>query len=143
MTDDPLAPPLANKIAVVVRDDLEGWQRLNVTAFLASAVTAAHPELVGADYEDADGQRYLRMLGVPVLVFEGAGDTLAAARSRAVRRDLPLAVYSRDMFTTGHDAENRAAVRAVAGTELDLVGVGVHGPKNVVDKVVKGARLHR
>lgn len=143
VTTDPLAPPFASKIAIVVRDDLEGWQRLNVTAFLASAVTAAHPELVGADYEDANGQRYLRMLGVPVLVFEGAVETLAAARLRAVQRELPLAVYTREMFATGHDADNRAAVRAVAGAELDLVGIALHGPKNAVDKVIKGARLHR
>ena len=143
VTADPLVPPFAGKIAIVVRDDLETWQRLNVAAFLISAVTAAHPELVGADYQDADGQPYLRMLGVPVLVFEGTGETLAAARLRAVQREFPLAVYTRDMFATGHDADNRAAVRAVAGTELDLVGVGLYGPKNPVDKVIKGARLHR
>ncbi len=29
------------KVAVVVRDDLEPWQRLNVTAFLVSGVTAS------------------------------------------------------------------------------------------------------
>jgi len=142
MTTDPLSPPFASKIAIVVRDDLEAWQRLNVTAFLISAVTAAYPELVGADYQDADGQRYLRMLGVPVLVFEGTGELLATARSRAVQRQLPLAVYTRDMFATGHDADNRAAVRAFAGIDLDLVGIGLHGPKNAVDKVIKGARLH-
>jgi hypothetical protein len=143
VTDDPLIPPFVSKVVVVVRDDLEMWQRLNVAAFLISAVIAAHPELVGAAYEDADGQRYLRMLGVPVLVFEAARETLVAARSRAVQRGMPSAVYTRDMFATGHDAENRAAVRAVAGIDLDLVGIGLHGPKNAVDKVVKGARLHR
>src|SRR5690242_21703401 len=34
------------KIVVVVRDDLENWQRLNVTAFLASGITA-NPDLHG------------------------------------------------------------------------------------------------
>jgi hypothetical protein len=109
----------------------------------SSARHRRSPGLVGAAYEDADGQRYLRMLGVPVLVFEAARETLVAARSRAVQRGMPLAVYTRDMFATGHDAENRAAVRAVAGIDLDLVGIGLHGLKNAVDKVVKGARLHR
>lgn len=142
VTDDPLIPPFASKIAVVVRDDLESWQRLNVTAFLMSGLTAAHPELVGADYEDADGLRYLRLLGVPVLVFEAAAETLRGARAKAAQRGLPLAVYTRDMFATGHDADNRAAVRAVSSGDLDLVGIGLHGPKNVIDKIVKGARLH-
>ncbi|MGY2081329.1 DUF2000 family protein [Modestobacter sp. SYSU DS0657] len=28
------------------------------------------------------------------------------------------------------------------GADLDLVGLAVHGPKNTVDKVLKGARMH-
>jgi hypothetical protein len=47
------------------------------------------------------------------------------------------------MFSTGHDDANRAVVAAVHGADLDLVGVAVHGPRNAVDKIVKGATLHR
>ena len=39
---------------------------------------------------------------------------LRTVRERAERRGVPLAVYTREMFATGHDAANRAAVRAVA-----------------------------
>lgn len=130
------------KIAIVLRDDLAGWQRVNVTAFLASGVTAARPELVGEPYADADGTPYLPLLGQPVLVLEADAEVLAGARERAVRRGLDLALFTAEMFTTGHDAANRAAVAAVAAGDLDVVGVGVHGPRNAVDKVVKGARLH-
>lgn len=140
--DDALTPPFDTKVAVLVRDDLQAWQRLNVTAFLLSGITAANPQLVGQPYADADGQAYLPLLGMPVLVFEGSAADLVAARERALRRDLPLAVYTSDMFRTGHDAANRAAVAAVPGEALDLVGVALHGPKNAVDKVAKGAHLH-
>jgi hypothetical protein len=142
VTDTPLTPPFGSKIAVLVRDDLPVWQRLNVTAFLISGITAAHPELVGAEYVDADGHRYLPLLGVPVLVFEADAETLRTARAKAAQRELPLAVYTKDMFATGHDDANRAAVRAVTAADLDLVGIALHGPKNAVDKVIKGARLH-
>jgi hypothetical protein len=129
------------KIAVLVRDDLATWQRLNVTAFLASGI-AADPDLLGAPYVDADDTRYLPMLRQPVLVFEGSKEVLAAAHQRAVRRGLPAAVYTFDMFATGHDEANRAVVRAVPGYQLDLVGLAVHGPRTAVDKVLKGATLH-
>jgi hypothetical protein len=46
------------------------------------------------------------------------------------------------MFRTGHDEANRAVVAAVATADLDLVGIALHGPKNAVDKVLKGAHLH-
>ncbi len=140
--DDPLTPPFATKVAVLVRDDLESWQRLNVTAFLVSGITAANPTLVGAAYADADEQQYLPLLGMPILVFEGSATDLRNAHERTVRRALPLAVYTRDMFATGYDAANRAAVAAVPGAQLDLVGIALHAPKNAVDKVLKGAHLH-
>jgi hypothetical protein len=139
---DPLTPPFATKLAVIVRDDLESWQRLNVTAFLVSGITAAHPELVGAPYQDADGHQHLSLLGVPILVFEGGIEDLRNVRSRARQRQLPTAIYTKDMFATGHDADNRRVVAAVAGADLDLVGVALHGPKNAVDKLVKGTHLH-
>jgi hypothetical protein len=130
------------KIAVIVRDDLETWQRLNVTAFLAAGV-ATDPDLHGEPYRDADGTRYLPLFRQPVLVLEGAKEVVAAVRERAVRRGVPAAVFTADMFATGHDEANRAAVAAVRGADLDLVGVAVHGPRNAVDKIMKGAALHR
>jgi hypothetical protein len=129
------------RIAVLLRDDLLPWQELNVTAFLISGL-AAEPGLLGEPYQDADGIRYLPLLGQPVMVFAADAATLAAARSRAVERDMRIAVYTREMFSTGHDAANRAAVRAVASAGLDLVGVGLHGPRNAVDRLTKAARLH-
>ncbi|WP_278259817.1 DUF2000 domain-containing protein [Nocardioides convexus] len=137
-----LTPPFDTKIAVAVRDDLLTWQRLNVTAFLTSGIAAASPRLVGSPYADADGTSYLPLLGMPVLVFEASAQVLSAARERAVRREIPLAVYTADMFRTGYDEANRAAVAAVATADLDLVGIALHGPRNAVDKVLKGAALH-
>ncbi|MFD3328951.1 DUF2000 family protein [Streptomyces sp. NPDC058701] len=131
------------KIAVLLRDDLEPWQRLNVTAFLVSGLGTVLPEVVGEPYRDADGTSYLPMFRQPVLVFEGGRDTVRAAHDRAVRRGLPTGVFTADLFGTGHDRANRAAVAAVGKDGLDLVGISVHGPRNAVDKVLKGTRMHR
>ncbi|WP_167414090.1 DUF2000 domain-containing protein [Streptomyces carpinensis] len=130
------------KIAVLLREDLEPWQRLNVTAFLVSGLGTAVPEVVGEPYEDADEVSYLPMFRQPVLVFEGTKETLTAAHGKALSRALPRAVFTSDLFTTGNDRDNRAAVRAVRTTDLDLVGLAVYGPRNAVDKVLKGARMH-
>jgi hypothetical protein len=130
------------KIAVLLRDDLAVWQRLNVTAFVVSGIAGTRPELLGEDYADADDTRYLPMFGQPVLVFEGGAEVLAAAHRRAVERGVACAVFTEELFKTGNDADNRAAVRAVPRAELRLVGLALHGPKNAVDRIVKGARLH-
>ncbi|MFC9845993.1 DUF2000 family protein [Streptomyces sp. NPDC060223] len=130
------------KIAVLLRDDLEPWQRLNVTAFLVSGLGTAVPEVIGEPYADADDVPYLPMFRQPVLIFEGSKETLTAAHGRALARVLPRAVFTSDLFATGNDRDNRAAVRAVPTGELDLVGLAVYGPRNAVDKVLKGARMH-
>ena len=130
------------KIAVVLRDDLEVWQRLNVTAFLVSGIGWRVPEVIGEPYEDADGTEYLPMFRQPVLVFTGGKEALAASHERAVGRGLAASVFTADLFATGNDRDNRAAVRAVRAADLDLVGLAVYGPRNAVDKVTKGARMH-
>ncbi|WP_372464988.1 MULTISPECIES: DUF2000 family protein [Streptomyces] len=130
------------KIAVLLREDLEPWQRLNVTAFLVSGLGSQIPEVIGEPYVDADDVQYLPMFRQPVLVFEGTKETLTAAHRRALSRALPRSLFTSDLFTTGNDRDNRAAVRAVGTDDLDLVGLAVYGPKNAVDKVIKGARMH-
>ncbi|MFC5720146.1 DUF2000 family protein [Streptomyces gamaensis] len=130
------------KIAVLLRDDLHTWQRLNVTAFLVSGIGTALPEVIGEPYGDADGTEYLSMFRQPVLVFEGSKELLTTAHSRALGRGIPLSVFTSDLFTTNNDRDNRAAVRAVGKGRLDLVGIALYGPRNGVDKVLKGARMH-
>ncbi|MFC4056814.1 DUF2000 family protein [Planomonospora corallina] len=130
------------KIAVLLRADLEVWQRLNVTAFLVSGLGTARPEVVGEPYEDADGTPYLPMFRQPVLVLEGDKETLVRAHARTAGRDVALSVFTSDLFATGNDRDNRAAVRAVPREGLDLVGLAVYGPRNAVDKILKGARMH-
>jgi hypothetical protein len=130
------------KIAVLLRDDLLGWQRLNVTAFLVSGLGTVEPSVIGQPYLDGNDVRYLPMFRQPVLVLAGGKEVLTAAHSRATGRNLPVAVFTSDLFATGHDDDNRAAVRAVPTDQLDLVGMAVYGPRNAVDKVTKGAIMH-
>ncbi|MFF9913781.1 DUF2000 family protein [Streptomyces sp. NPDC013457] len=129
-------------MAVLLREHLETWQRLNVTVFLVSGLGTEAPEVIGEPYADADGTTYLPMFRQPVLVFEGTKETLTAAHGRALSRSLPRAVFTSELFATGNDRDNRAAVRAVPGDRLDVVGLAVYGPRNAVDKVLKGARMH-
>jgi hypothetical protein len=130
------------KIAIAVRADLAAWQKLNVTAFLASAVAGGRPEVIGERYQDASGSDYLPMFRQPVLVYGATAAELTAVHGRALTRQLDVAVYIEEMFKTGNDDDNRAAVRAVDAADLSLVGLAVYGAKNALDKVLKGLQLH-
>ena len=130
------------KVALIVRSDLAVWQKLNVVAFLATGVAAAAPDALGEPYEDAAGRRYGRMLGQPMMVFAADRSGLQGAHRQALSRELEIVPYVHAMFSTGHDAANRAVFRAEDAANLDLVGLALHGPKKAVDKAVKGLALH-
>ncbi len=137
-----VAPRFETKIAVIVRPDLPVWQQLNMTAFLVSGVATDAPGSVGENYVDADGTKYLPMFGQPTLVFQASSDELTRALDRALARDVVPAVFTMDLFATGHDAANRAAVSAVPRTALDLAGLALRATRRDVDKITKGLRLY-
>jgi hypothetical protein len=130
------------RVVVALRDDLLPWQELNVTAFLMTGIAISAPDLTGEPYRDRDGTTYLPMLRQPVMVLSANAAQLATARAKAVDRDMAIAVYTYEMFSTSHDAANRAAVATVAANDLDLVGIALRGPRNAVDRIVKGMPKH-
>ena len=130
------------KVAVLVLEDLAVWQKLNVTAFLATGIAGAAPDAMGEPYLDAAGREHARLLGQPIMVFAATSDALLRAHRAGIERGLTRAVYVRAMFSTGHDAANRAAFLAEPADAPDLVGLALRGPKKDVDKATKGLPLH-
>ena len=130
------------KIAIVIRTDLQAWQKLNVAAFLTSGIAAAFPECIGEPYEDASGTKYHALIGQPILIYGADGPALTRALDRALTRSVKPAVYTEDMFKTTHDAANREAVRAVARADLNLVGLAMRAERKVIDKIVDGLKFH-
>lgn len=130
------------KIALVVRNDLLDWQKLNVTAFLTSGILGANVDLLGERYEDADGQTYRPLIVQPMIVLATDGTGLKKIHARALARRVDMAIYIEDMFKTGHDTANRAAVKNYGTEKLNLVGLALHHDKKAVDKITKGAKMH-
>ncbi|WP_426407943.1 DUF2000 family protein [Bradyrhizobium ganzhouense] len=130
------------KIAVVIRNDLQAWQKLNVASFLTSGVAAAFPECIGDAYEDGSATKYLALIGQPILIYGADGPALSRALDRALTRNVTPAVYTEDMFKTTHDADNREAVKSVARADLNLVGIAMRAHRKVIDKIVDGLKFH-
>lgn len=130
------------KVAILVLEELAVWQKLNVTAFLATGIAADSPEALGEPYLDAAGRAHARLLGQPILIFAASPEVLQRAWRQANERGLTRAAYVRPMFATGHDAANREAFAAEPAETPDLVGLALRGPRKDVDKATKGASLH-
>ena len=82
------------------------------------------------------------MLRQPVLVYEAGAAKLVTVARRAREREMPIAIYTTELFTTGRDDDNRAAVAAVATDDLDLVGIALRAPHRPADQILRGLKRH-
>jgi hypothetical protein len=129
------------KIAVVVCDDLQVWQKLNVTAFTVSGI-AGTQDVMGENYVDGSDIVYLPMIKQPIMIYSTNRQKIKTVYKRALKRELSFSVYTEELFSTPNDVENRAAVRAVKSEDLNLVGLALLGQKKAMEKVLKGLSLH-
>ncbi|MCJ9669294.1 MULTISPECIES: DUF2000 family protein [unclassified Neorhizobium] len=130
------------KIAIVLRDDLARWQELNVTAFLTSGIIAQNPAIIGEAYRDAAGHVYNPMSIQPIVVLTADQETLRTIHRRSLEREVTTSAYVEEMFSTGHDAANRAVFAQFAPEDAKLVGIALRAEKKIVDKITKGSKMH-
>lgn len=128
------------RIMVILRDDLETWQKVNVTSFLISGI-ASQDNTTGESYLDASGGVYLPMIKDPVMVFSVTLQNLQIVREKVTSRSIPTAIFTDEIFNTYNDDDNRAVVAAVKSEDLRLAGVAFRSRKNMADKLTKGLNL--
>lgn len=131
------------KIAVVVRDDLETWQKLNITAFTVSGIAGTVEGIIGEPYQDGSGNSYLPMFRQPVMVFCASSEQMKIISTRALNRQIRFSLFTEELFKTNNDLDNRAAVQAVSQEALNIVGMAMWAEKKSVEKVLKGISLHQ
>ena len=130
------------KIAIVLREDLAVWQKLNVTAFLVSGIVAQFPAVIGEPYRDADGNLYNPMSIQPVIFLSADQAGLSAIHRRALERGVTTSLYIEEMFATGHDAANRAVFAEFGPDSAKVVGLALRADRKLADKITKGAKMH-
>lgn len=130
------------KFAILVAEDLESWQKFNVVTFLTSGIIGATEQIIGEPYSDASGVQYHALCIQPAIILKASRQRLSTFLNRANSRNVKAAIYIEDMFSTGHDAANRASVLHYQSDTLPLVGMAIRADKKVVDKIFKGAKIH-
>lgn len=130
-----------NKIVAILREDLLMWQKLNVTAFIMSGI-GRRQDVLGEPYVDGAGNTYLPMSKQPIMIYAANGEQLKELLLKALNKEVNVAIYTEELFNTYNDADNRAKVAEFDTNSLNLVGIGMIGKKNHVDRLTKGLSLH-
>ena len=130
-----------SKIVAILRQDLLMWQKLNVTAFTMSGI-GGRQDVLGEPYVDGSGNTYLPMSKQPIMIYAATGEQLKDVLLKALNKEVAMAIYTEELFNTYNDDDNRAKVAEFATNDLNLVGIGMIGKKNHVDRLTKGLNLH-
>lgn len=107
-----------------------------------SGIAGASPEIMDEAYLDAADNTYHSLCVQPIIVLSGDQETLKAIHRRALKRKVPHGLYIEEMFSTRHDATNRAVFAEHGPDSAKVVGITLRDEKKVVGKITKGARMH-
>lgn len=116
------------KIALVLRQDLASWQKLNVAAFLASAIASQFPDPHGQPLVSASGTAYLSFLELPIRVYQAEG--VAGLQRAAVR------------YEGGSRKRSRGSQLCRRDEEQPLVGLAMYGDSKLVNRTLDELKLH-
>lgn len=132
-----------NKIAIVIKNDLMDWQKLNVASFLASSIAIQFPETHGEKFVNASQSEYLPFIKQPILIYKADNKTqIDRAFFRAKQRELNIGIYTTPLFATKNEAENHLKIAESTDDNQDLVGIIVYGENRKVNKALDGLKFH-
>ncbi|MPM76106.1 hypothetical protein SDC9_123101 [bioreactor metagenome] len=117
------------------------WQKLNVTAFIMSGI-GGQQDVLGEPYIDGSGNTYLPMSKQPIMIYAATSEQLKELLLKALNKEVNMSIYTEELFNTYNDVDNRAKVAEFDVNDLNLVGIGMIGKKNHVDRLTKGLILH-
>jgi hypothetical protein len=131
------------KIAIVIKSDLLDWQKLNVAAFLASAVAIQFPETHGRSFTNASGSVYFPFIKHPILIYKAETDEqIKRAFNRAKEREIRMGIYTNPLFGTKNEEGNHIEIGKYTDEEQDLAGIVLYGENKKVDKALDGLKFH-
>lgn len=132
-----------NKIAIVIKNELLNWQKLNVASFLASSIAIKFPETHGKSFINASKSEYLPFIKQPILIYKADDQAqIARAFSRAKQRELDIGIYTDSLFSTKNEDENHIEIGKVTDDNQTLVGIIIYGENKKVNKALNGLKFH-
>ena len=131
------------KIAIIIKNDLLTWQKLNVTAFLASSVAIKYEETHGKAFVNSSGSEYLPFIKHPILIYKADTDAaLKRAFTRAKERDLSIGIYTNPLFSTKNEEGNHIEIAKYTDEGQELAGIIIYGENKKIDKALDGLEFH-
>jgi hypothetical protein len=133
----------SKKITIVVRRDLENWQVLNTVGHIAAYFgNQLKDEFdTGEYFVTKDGVNHPRNSQYPIVVLSADAAKLYPLVQVVRAQGLSTINFIRDMIETTDDSELEQRVGTQDDKDLDYLGVGIFGDKDVLKELTKQFKL--
>jgi hypothetical protein len=136
--------PVKNKCAIVVSEELPAGLAANAAGVLSITLGHRVDGLVGADVKDADGVAHPGIISIPIPILNAPRVKIATIVQTAAEDDelffVSFSALAQSCKTYDEYIDKMAAT---ATADLDIVGVGLHGPQKRVNRLVGSLPLLR
>ena len=133
----------SKKITIVVKKDLETWQVLNtvghVSAYFGNQLKDEFD--TGKYFLTKDEVRHPRNSQYPIVVLTASSSDLYPLIQEVRKQNLSTINFIRDMIETSDDSELDDRIGAQNDKDLDYIGVGIFGSKDILKELTKKFKL--
>ena len=135
----------SKKMIIVLREDLASWQLTNtighIAAYLGNKMSA--PFDTGEHFMSKDGINFPRNSQFPIVTLRATKDELKGIAAKLPNSNLSWIVYVQEMIDMIDDEELAKALDAVSSDEMNILGIGMFGPKDELKELTSTLRLWR
>jgi hypothetical protein len=135
-----------NKAVLIIDSELPTGIIANTAAILGITLGYKHQCIIGEDITDASNQSHLGITNIPIPVLKGTKslikELLAEIKSK-YRNDVTVIDFSKTaQLSTDYD-DYTIKAKNLASDEFEYLGIGIYGPKKILNKLTGSIALLR
>jgi len=136
----------SKKIVIIVRSDIETWRLLNTACHIAAYFgKQAHATFDTGDFfETKDGRLHPRNSQYPIVIVEGKEEDL---RTLLAEKDTHTALsympFTKAMIESNDDNDLAVLYKKTLSSDLELLGLGIFGDKDLLKTITKKLSLYK
>lgn len=134
---------LSKKITISLREDLASWQLTNTVGHIAAYLgnKMKEPFDTGEYFVSKDGVNFPRNSQFAIVALKATKEDLKNLATKIRGTDLSWIVYVQEMIDLMNDDELADKLSAIDAGEMDILGIGIFGPKDKLKELTGNMRL--
>lgn len=133
----------SKKMTIVLREDLASWQLTNTVGHIAAYLgnKMSDPFDTGEYFVSKDGESLPRNSQFAIVTLKATKDELGDLVTRVRDSDLLYIVYVQEMIDMIDDEELAQKLNTVEANKLDILGIGIFGPREQLKNLTGTLKL--